>query len=440
MGSGSMGSHPAQITLELRQERALIRRGGCFRHIDFQLRVAQPPAGEAPERLPLQLALILDRSGSMQGEKLRTAKRAALAVLERLEERDQVALVVFDDHIDLVQPLAPVTAALKDQVQAALAQIEARANTALHQGWLTGCRALASESDPTSTHHLARCFLLTDGLANVGITDPEHIASEAASIRERAGIGTSTFGIGQDYNELLLGPMAVAGGGQFHHLRTADEIAKTFIGELGDLLAVTARRVRLEVEADAGLVVDLTSAYWAQPTSSDKSRWVIEIGDLLSSEERHVVVRFGFPAQATQDGHRVRARLLWLGDGAEQSSDWQDARFLYADQAACDAEARNPEVMHWVGLHQADRAHREAIKRSQSGDLPGARDHLRNVSARISRYAGDDEELHTSMTELHLLEQQLTDASLPSSTSKELWYRQQTRSRGQKDYRESDSQ
>ena len=435
-----MESHAVQLALALRPERTLIRRGGSFRHIDVQLSVAPAPGNTVVGRAPLRLALVLDRSGSMQGAKLHTAKRAVMAVLERLEERDEAALVVFNDRVQVVQPMAPVTGALRTAVQAALAEIEARSNTALHEGWLTGCQAIIDEYDPTNAHHLARCFLLTDGLANVGVTDPEQIASEAAGIRAHTGIGTSTFGVGEDYNELLLGPLAVAGGGQFHHLRTADEITTTFLGELGDLLAVAARRVRLELEVDAGLMVDLTSAYWAQPVSQDTSHWIIDIGDLLSGEERHVVVRLGFPAQAAQEGHSVRARLLWLADDCEQSGDWQEVRFLYSDQQACDAEVRDPSVMHWVGLHQADRAHREAIRRSQSGDLSGAREQLREVSGHISRYAGEDEELHTTMTDLRQLEEQLSDASLPSSTSKELWYQQQTRSRGQKDYRQSDSQ
>ncbi len=434
-GSGNVGGSKANITLRMCPERRLIRQGGSFRHIDFHLAVEQTADAASVERAPLTLALVLDRSGSMQGEKLRTAKRAALAVLDRLEERDQAALVIFDDRIDMLQPLGHVTAEFKASARAALSRIEARANTALHEGWLTGCKAIASDAPPAQAVGLARCFLLTDGLANVGVTDPEQIASEAAGIREHAGIGTSTFGIGSDYNELLLGPMAVAGGGQFHHLRTASEIADTFIGELGDLLAVSARQVRLEVQVDPGIQVDLISAYWTHHSSDDPSRWSVALGDLLRGDERHVVVRFGFPAQGEQDGHSVRARILWVADGAEQSSDWQELRFLYADRPACDAEQRDASVMHWVGLSHADRAHREAIKSSQGGDLHGAREKLRKVAIRITEYAGDDAELSASINELRSLERQLTDTPLPSETSKEVWYQHQTRSRGQKDHR-----
>ncbi|HLW00691.1 MAG TPA: VWA domain-containing protein [Ktedonobacterales bacterium] len=434
-GSGPRNGSGANVTLRVRPERRLIREDGSFRHIDFQVQVSQETARTEAARTPLTLALVLDRSGSMQGEKMQIARQAALGVLERLDERDQAAVVVFDDRIDIVQAKAAVTPALKASVRAALALIEARANTALHEGWLTGCNALASERLPAANAGLSRCFLLTDGLANVGVTDPEQIASEAAGIREHAGIGTSTFGIGNDYNELLLGPLAVAGGGQFHHLRTADEIANTFIGELGDLLAVSARQVRLEIEVETGVQIDLISAYWANESSSTVTRASIAIGDLLSGEERHIVARFGFPARQGLDARVVRARVLWVAEDGERSSDWQEMRFSYADKDACDAEARDPSVMHWVGLHEASRAQREAIKRNNAGDLVGARAALNAVATSISVYAGKDEELQNSLAELESVEQQMANAPLQPELTKEMLYRQQTSSRGQKDYR-----
>src|ERR1051326_4097091 len=143
-GSGSKNGSGATMTLKMQPERRLIREDGSFRHVDFHLQVNTAPKNDAA-RTPLTLALVLDRSGSMQGEKIEIAKQAALRVLDRLDERDQAALVVFDDRIDVIQAKAAVTPAIKASIRAALVQIEARANTALHEGWLTGCKAIASE-------------------------------------------------------------------------------------------------------------------------------------------------------------------------------------------------------------------------------------------------------------------------------------------------------
>jgi len=426
------------VILESRPERHLIRRDKSFRHVAFRIRVSDAPVGPGVARMPLSLALVLDRSGSMQGNKLATAKRAVLAVVDRLDERDRAAVVVFDDRVDVVQAAAPASEAVKARIRSALAEVQARAMTALHEGWLTGCRAIAGDAAPVGEDGLARCFLLTDGLANVGITDPEQIAGEAAGIREEAGIGTSTFGIGTDYDESLLGPMAVAGGGQFHHLRAANEIANTFIGELGDLLAVAASQVRLELEVGAGVTIEMISQYWVSQAAMGHTGSSIMIGDLLGGDERHVVVRFGFPRHdGLSDERALRARVLWTVGGLEYSTDWQKLHFSYADDRACSEEPKDADVMHWVGLHHAERAKREATEQSRRGELEDARENLRCMRASIAPYAGDDEDLQEAMGDLKKMQVRLESQPLDPAEAKEVYSKSQRRSRGQKDFRDS---
>jgi Ca-activated chloride channel family protein len=384
----------------------------------------------------------------MSGPKLATAKRAALAVLDRLDERDRVAVVVFDSQVDVLQPAAPVTAALKASVREALGAVRARSSTALHQGWLSGCHAIAADTAAPAPAAgfgagpgpaIARCFLLTDGLANVGLTDPEQIATEAAGVREHAGVGTSTFGIGDDYDEALLAPLAAAGGGQFHHLRTAEEIARTFAGELGELFAVAAAGAALDVETDPGVSADVVSAYWTRAeTAGPATRLTVAVGDLLAGEERHVVVRFAFPVSPSGGPGglcRVRARVRWTAAGIEQATPWVELGFGYATHAACDAEPRDPGVMHWVGLDHADRARREATEHSKRGDLAGARNALRRVARRLSAYAAGDEALEASLGELRDYERVAADRHVAPAAAKEAWYQTQRRSRGQRDHR-----
>jgi Ca-activated chloride channel family protein len=417
-----------------RSERRLIRAGGSYRHVDFEIRVASAAVRAATERPPLSLALVLDRSGSMSGDKLETAKRAALAVLEQIEERDTVAVVTFDDQIDVLQRAERASSVVKARIRAGLSQIEARASTALHEGWLTGCRAIAADSAPDGRYELARCFLLTDGQANVGLTDPELIASEAAGVRAHAGIGTSTFGIGPDYDELLLGPMAVAGGGQFYNLRTPAEIVNTFVGELGGMLAVAARQVRLEVAIDPDLRLETISDYWTTGPHPDAIH-TVDAGDLMAGEERHLVVRFGFPPKRAAGERLVRARVVWIEDGAQRATEWQTLRFTYGDTGACNSELRDPAAMHWIGLHHADRARREATQLNRRGDLRGARERVKRVRHRIAEYAGADRELVEALAELRDLERQVAQAELSSMEVKEVAAESYRRSRSQIDRR-----
>jgi hypothetical protein len=245
---------------------------------------------------------------------------------------------------------------------------------------------------------------------------------------------------------MLLGPMAVAGGGQFHHLRHAGEIASAFTGELGGLFAVVAGQVRLELEVDAGVTVDVVSAYWAQPpqpatwpagppagAADAIVRWSIAVGDLMGGEERHVVVRFGFPARCGGGGGCVRARLLWWAAGSACGTDWRELRFTYADDTACDREWRDPGVMHWAGLHHADRARREAATHSRRGDLAGARRALQQVARRIAAYAGSDRDLQAAVTELQAVEHEVAAAPAAPLVAKEIVAESYRRSRGQPD-------
>jgi Ca-activated chloride channel homolog len=344
-------------------------------------------------------------------------------------------VVVFDDHIDTIQAVGKVTPVLKAHVRAELARIEARGTTALHEGWLTGCKAIAETVESRSADVLARCFLLTDGLANVGITDPEAIASEAGSIREQTEIGTSTFGIGEDYSEELLGPMAEAGGGQFHHLRAASEIGTTFVNELGEMLAVAAINVRLELEVPARLPVEVLSAYRAAPDVA-KTRWTVALGDLLSKEERHVAVRLTLPSRAEPAEHQtVRARLVWMVKGEEQRTDWRDVVFTYADAVACDAEPFDPTVMHWVGQHLSDRAQLRSVRLSKSGKPGLAADEIREAMLLAAPYAAESPALQEDLRSLEELAQQIERGELDAGEAKERYYRSQTRSAGKRDLR-----
>ncbi len=427
----------ATIALQVHPERRFLQRQGSSLHIHFLVRVTSSPVSKTVDRAALNLALVLDRSGSMQGEKIKTAKKAALSVIDRLDEHDSAAIIVFDDRIDVIQPVAPVTKDFKAAARKALSSIEARGATALHTGWLTGCNTIVADNIPAGEHKLSRCFLLTDGLANRGITDCEQIATEAAGIRDHAGIATSTFGIGSDYDESLLGPMAVAGGGQFHHLRTPDEITNTFTGELGNMFSVVVSQVRLEFEGEEGMSIDTVSAYWTNPTG--KAAWSIAIGDLCSAEERPLVVRLAIPAQQKQETRQIRARLVWVEENVEKHSDWQTVQFLYAEQATYDAETpiRDPQVMHWVGLHHASRARRQAVELNQRGQRQEASELIQKVAQHILKYAGNDTELLAEVKSLLSLQSQVAMSPMAPGMAKEVYYSSQSSVRKQTDYRSS---
>jgi Ca-activated chloride channel family protein len=414
-------------------ERRLLNSVKSASHIDLTVRA--PFARAENGRPPLALSLVVDRSGSMQGVKLDTAKRAALAVLDRLSREDVASVVVFDSSIDVILPEGPMSGERKALARSILSQVEARSQTALHEGWLTGCRSIAADvSQGRTPTRLSRCFLLTDGLANVGMTDPEQVAAQAADVRQNSGICTSTFGIGEDYDEGLLAPMAVAGNGQFHHLRDQADIAATFAGELSEMFEVTARAVRIEIKADPSVHPELVSLYWGA-RGGGPGALRIEMGDMIGGEMRHIVVHLTFGWVPIGARVPVHARVVWRDGQHHREGSWQELDFVGADDAACAEEPRDMAVMHWVGLHHADKARAEALLLHRKGDTSGAIHVLDGVMRRLGGYAAADPDLVRALKELGDLRERFATDSLSQSMAKEMSYTSHLNSRMQRDLR-----
>jgi len=229
--------------------------------VDVLVRLQAPerPQGTGPARTPLHLALVIDRSGSMSGQPLHEAKRCAQMVVDGLRAEDRVAVLAYDDSVQSLSGL--VSAADRDRLREAVAAIHEGGCTNLHGGWLAGAEALAPHTGPGT---LSRVILLSDGHANVGLTEPGPIASQCAELAA-AGVTTSTYGLGHGFNEALMTAMADAGRGNAYYGQTADDLADPFREELALLDALCARQVELAVEVPAGVTFEVLNRYERTP-------------------------------------------------------------------------------------------------------------------------------------------------------------------------------
>ncbi len=334
------------------------------------------------DRPPLDLAFVVDRSGSMAGEKLPLVKRGVDFALSVLDERDTVSLTIYDNTVETLTPQQPFSAGTRQELSRRLAAVHPRGSTALADGWLRGCDQLAAIADHSSPlvrregRPVCRTLLLTDGLANVGLTDPRQLATHATELHNR-GISTTTFGVGDDFDEVLLAAMADAGGGRYHYIAQAADIPAVFAGELGELLQIAARDVTLTLRFPASWTTSLINDL---PLSSDGKAITVSLGDLTSRDTRTLIVEATLPAAADGALEAVEARLAWSDPLGSRSVEQVVALTLTArDDPGVPDEAVLDELAEVIGA----RAQADALVLNRVGRYEEAAELLNTAQCRL---------------------------------------------------------
>ena len=255
--------------------------------VTLMLELEAPPAPTSEPRPPAAVQIVLDRSGSMDGERLDAAKDAIVALVDRLDPADSLGVVAFDSEVQMVLPARKLDGPNRKAAKDAVAALHTGGMTNLSGGLLRGlqeARRAAGDAQGGAT-----LILLSDGHANEGETDAGVLARVAAGGRDQ-GITTSTVGIGLGYDELLLSELA--GGGQGNHVfaEHGDAAAAAVAGEVEGLLSKTVQAASLLIRP-AGSVESVT--VWNDlPGNPVPGGVMVEIGDLWAAEQRKLVLTF----------------------------------------------------------------------------------------------------------------------------------------------------
>lgn len=239
-----MSTSPLALTPALSPLHAAIRAGSPRAlPVMFTLRAGVDPQPE--QRPPLNLAVVIDASPSMSGAPLAKAKEAAIALVQRLRPDDRLAVIGYASSVVLLTPSTPVQVN-REQAIAAIGRLEVLGGgTNLHAGWLRAAEAIAPHVHAKS---LTRVMLLSDGNANVGITHTPEIVKQCEQLMAN-GIVTSTYGVGIQFNEVLMTQMAQAGGGLAFFAETAEELNSYFDAEFRLLESTVARHLEVQIQA-----------------------------------------------------------------------------------------------------------------------------------------------------------------------------------------------
>lgn len=371
--------------LSVRSERALVRaKSGSHRHL--VVKVNAPKLAGAAARRPMNLAFILDHSGSMSNGKLDFAKGAALEGIGRLQPADRFAVVVYDQHVTITTPSTPASETSKREAARALNDVHPRGSTDLCSGWLSGCRQIAARLEE---NQVARSLLFTDGQANHGETDPNALALHASALRER-GIVTSTFGIGLDFDEQLLRRIADSGGGNSRFIESNADFARLLREELSDTMDVVHRGLVLHIQAPACPLGEAIGVEVVGPwiVSKCEGGFTVALGDLVSEEQLEFVLRIMLPPGAVGTTAELSFSLTDR-DGAVQSPP-ASAGWTWETHDANDKQPRDVAVDRLVAARHGDRAREQAVLANRRRDYGTAKRLLIRVADRIGAYAGQD--------------------------------------------------
>ncbi len=340
-------------------------------------------------RQPLNLALVIDRSGSMGGGKLERAKEAARQLINNLTSQDRVALVAFESEVHVLAHSTPVTHNALPRLLGAIDQISTAGSTALHHGWWAGGQQVAEFVDE---ERVSRVLVLTDGQANVGLTDPEQIANQVLELRQR-GIETSAMGIGADFNDDLLKMMARSGGGAFHFIPDASSIEAVVAGELGEMLSQYARRTVVDISLPRGVELRRCLNKYELDRTAAGAR--IYIGDLLSGDQKRIVLEVSTPPGSVGEKLSVASKVIYteVETNQHRDQDLPPAELRYASVQTVRSQPVNRDVDREVSLLRSAYARDEAVALSRAGRHEDALEILRETADKLAKspYASEPE-------------------------------------------------
>jgi len=254
----------------------------------------------------VDIVIVLDRSGSMNGPKISNARQAVLNLLSSLSAKDRFALITYSDGVQVVAGLQRVTADHRQRLEALISGVTAGGATNLGAGLMAGINVTLSAAETANT---AKVILISDGLANKGITDTTRLSTMAAIAVERE-FAVSTVGVGNDFNEQLMTAIADRGAGNYYYLENPMAFVEVFQKEFSYTKATVATHVSISLQLDNGVSLVDVAGY---PINIQKDRAAFYPGDLRYGQTRKLFLTLQVPTATIKsfeiDGVKVQYRI-----------------------------------------------------------------------------------------------------------------------------------
>lgn len=373
---------------------------------------------QPPRRAPINVALVLDHSGSMSGPPLEAAKRAAIRFSELLGPNDRLSVAVFDEDVQTVFGPAPGG---DPAVAQAIAHIYEGGSTNLSGGWLKGREHVqAGFAEGTN-----RVVLFTDGHANRGITAVSELVALA---RGAAGqhVTTTCIGFGASFNEELLRDMSQAGGGNYWYVETADQMTDIFSEEIEGLVALAAQNVEVEVRLTQPRSAGVTFVQRLPTARTPDGGWRVTLGDLYATSPKAVGLIFHVE-DLTELGQTQVAEVRLVSDAVTAEGIEHQVITLPVVANLDGTDHVEPTVERTLIRFEAARAREEAIEQADRGDFDAAAHTLSEASISLCAYmseplvAEEVEDLRAEAARLRVQEYSALDRKYHKARSHATW-------------------
>ncbi len=333
------------------------------------------------DRSPLNVAIVLDKSGSMQGQKIESAKEAALMALRRLDGRDIVSIITYDSTVGVLVPAT--RASDRESIARAIHGIRAGGETALFAGVSKGAAEVRKFLD---NDHVNRIVLLSDGQANVGPSSPEYLGGLGASLSHE-GITITTIGLGLGYNEDLMAQLALRSDGHHYFAEGTSDLARAFDEEFGNALSVVAQGIEILIRCAPGV---RPIRFLGIEREIDGQMARLSLNNLFSEGERRVILEVEVtPEAARRDALKIATVKVDYQNLATRSKDHIENDLtadLTESLAAVEANLDDRVMIDVVKL-QAVEQNQLAVALRDQGKIAEALEMLLSNSAFLSSNA-----------------------------------------------------
>ncbi len=335
---------------------------------------------DSSERTPANIAIVLDKSGSMGGEKLRSAKEAARMAVNLLNENDIISIISYDSTVNVLVPATKVSD--KRAINLAIDRMRSGGKTALFAGVSKGAAEVRKFLDKDRVN---RVILLSDGQANIGPSSPSELGNLGASL-SKDGITVTTIGLGTGYNEDLMANLAGYSDGNHAFVKDAEDLARIFKYEFGDVLSVVAQDVEIIIQCKNGIkpirILGRDGTILGQTVRTSMSQ-------LYSEQEKFVLIEVEVPAgKAKQEVSLADVSVNYQNmQSRQQDKLAENMKVAYSASKEEVKRALNAPVVSAVTKQVVNADSKRALRLRDAGKLQEAQSVLK-ASAAYSRSQG----------------------------------------------------